>query len=230
MAFKQWDELPDSIKNESVKKYYNILYQKRTSLYLKRGFDIILSLIIFVILSPIFIVLSIVIKIDSKGPIMFKQVRVTQYGREFKIFKFRTMVNNADKIGTQVTMKNDARITRVGCFLRKSRLDEIPQLLNIILGDMSFVGTRPEVPKYVSEYTDEMLATLLVPAGVTSEASIRYKDEEMLLTNCKNIDEVYVNKVLPEKMKCNLKSLENFSLMEEIRIMFKTVCAVIKRR
>ena len=159
---------------------------------------------------------------------MFRQVRVTQYGKQFRIFKFRTMVNNADKIGTQVTTKNDARVTKVGKFLRKCRLDEIPQLLNIILGDMTFVGTRPEVVKYVDKYTDEMMATLLLPAGVTSEASIQYKDEELLLAHADDADETYINEVLPEKMKYNLRSIETFSFSSDIRTMLRTVAAVLK--
>src|SRR5690554_5057197 len=170
MVLKRWEDLPEKIKNEDVKRYYDILSKKRISLVIKRIFDLVLAIILLIILSPLFIILSIAIKIDSKGPIMFRQTRVTQYGKKFKIFKFRTMINNADKIGSQITTKNDVRVTRVGRVMRKFRLDEIPQLLNIIAGDMSFVGTRPEVPKYVEKYTDKMMATLLLPAGVTSEA------------------------------------------------------------
>lgn len=229
MKLRKWEELPDNMKKDNVRKYYDILYKKPFSIYAKRIFDILVAILTFIILSPLFGVLSIAIKIDSKGPIMFRQVRVTQYGKQFKIFKFRTMVNNADKIGTQVTTKNDARVTRIGRLLRKLRLDEIPQLFNIILGDMSFVGTRPEVVKYVERYTDDMMATLLLPAGVTSEASIQYKDEELLLSNSDNADETYVNEVLPEKMKYNLRSIESFSFWKEIKIMFRTVGAVIKR-
>lgn len=229
MLLKKWDDLPENMKNESVRYYYNILYKKRISLLAKRIFDIVVAIITFIILSPIFIILSLAIKIDSKGPIMFRQVRVTQYGKNFKIFKFRTMVNNADKIGTQVTTKNDTRVTRVGKFLRKLRLDEIPQLFNIILGDMSFVGTRPEVVKYVEKYTDEMMATLLLPAGVTSEASIQYKDEELLLSIADNVDEMYIHEVLPEKMKYNLRSLEEFNFFADIKTMFKTLIAVFSK-
>ena len=195
---------------------------------MKRIFDIVLAIIILIILSPLFIVLSIAVKIDSNGPIMFRQTRVTQYGKRFKIFKFRTMVDNADKIGSQITTKNDKRVTRVGKILRKYRLDEIPQLFNIIAGDMSFVGTRPEVPKYVEKYTEEMMATLLLPAGVTSEASIQYKDEELFLSEVNDVDVIYINKVLPEKMKYNLKSIREFSLLSDIRTMFKTLITVFK--
>ena len=168
------------------------------------------------------------IKMDSQGPVIFKQVRITTYGRKFKIYKFRTMVNNADKMGTQVTTKGDVRVTRIGKFLRKCRLDELPQLINILKGDMTFVGTRPEVEKYVVHYTNEMKATLLLPAGVTSRTSIEYKDEKRLLENAENADEVYINQVLPEKMEYNLKSIKNFSIVEDIKTMFATVFAVIR--
>lgn len=228
MILRQWEYLPEYMKNASVKKYYDILYKKRLSLFMKRIFDIVLAIIILIILSPLFIVLSIAVKIDSNGPIMFRQTRVTQYGKRFKIFKFRTMVDNADKIGSQITTKNDKRVTRVGKILRKYRLDEIPQLFNIIAGDMSFVGTRPEVPKYVEKYTEEMMATLLLPAGVTSEASIQYKDEELFLSEVNDVDVIYINKVLPEKMKYNLKSIREFSLLSDIRTMFKTLITVFK--
>lgn len=229
MILKKWGHLPECMKNEYVRKYYELLYKKRLSLFAKRIFDIVMAIISFIILFPIFLIISIAIKIDSKGPVMFRQVRVTQYGKRFRIFKFRTMVNDADKIGTQVTTKNDTRVTKVGKFLRKLRLDEIPQLLNIITGDMTFVGTRPEVVKYVDKYSDEMWATLLLPAGVTSEASIQYKDEEMLLANSEDVDETYINEVLPGKMKYNLRSLEYFCFFGEIKTMFRTVVAVIKR-
>lgn len=225
----KWEDLPDNMKNGSVKKYYDFLYKKRLSLFAKRIFDIVVAILTFIILSPVFIIISIAIKLNSNGPVMFRQVRVTQYGKQFRIFKFRTMVNNADKIGSQVTIMNDSRVTKVGKFLRKCRLDEIPQLFNIITGDMSFVGTRPEVVKYVEKYTDEMMATLLLPAGVTSEASIQYKDEELLLANAYDADETYVNEVLPKKMKYNLGSIEKFSFFCEIMTMVRTVVAVIKR-
>ena len=217
MALKSWDDLPENMKNDSVKRYYEILEEKRTSLMMKRLFDLIAAIITLVILLPLFLLISIAIKIDSKGPVMFRQVRITQYGKQFRIFKFRTMVNNADRLGTQVTTKNDGRVTRVGKILRKLRLDEVPQLLNIITGDMTFVGTRPEVLKYVEKYSEEMMATLLLPAGVTSEASIQYKDEELLLANADNADETYVKKVLPEKMRYNLRSIESFSFFGDIK-------------
>lgn len=228
MSLKNWNELPLQLQLEEIKPYYDILNKKRGNLILKRLFDIIVASTMLVILSPIFIVLAVAIKIDSPGPVFFRQERITQYGRVFRIFKFRTMINNADKIGTQVTIKNDSRITRVGTFIRNCRLDEISQLLNIITGDMTFVGTRPEVKKYVDKYNNEMLATLLLPAGVTSLASIYYKDEAKLLEGVEDTDKTYVEKILPEKMKYNLQAIREFSFIEDIKLMFKTVLAVIK--
>lgn len=224
---RKWNELPEFMKNEKVKGYYHILQKKKVSLILKRIFDIIMSIIMILLLSPVLIVVSIWIKLDSKGPVFYRQERITQYGRVFRIFKFRTMVTGADKIGALVTTKNDSRITRVGEKIRKCRLDEIPQLFNILLGDMSFVGTRPEVKKYVDAYTDEMMATLLLPAGVTSLASIQYRDEDEILAKYvdeeHSVDEVYVEKILPEKMRYNLKYLKTFSIVEDITLCVKTV-------
>ena len=225
---RKWNDLPKEMQVEQVKKYYEILQCHKGSLLAKRIFDIIVASLLVVILSPILLFLSILIKIDSPGPVMFRQVRVTTYGKPFRIFKFRTMVNNADKIGTQVTTKGDSRVTRMGKMLRGCRLDGLPQLFNVLKGEMSFVGTRPEVEKYVAHYTDEMKATLLMPAGITSRASIEYKDEERLLESAENADEVYIHQVLPEKMKYNLRAIEKFSFWDDIKTMFATVIAVIK--
>ena len=228
MILKKWDELPKELQTEEVRPYYEVLKKKRLSLILKRIFDIVVSLVMLIILLPVFILLGIAIKVDSSGPIFFRQERITQYGRTFRIFKFRTMVNNAEKLGTQVTVGNDSRITKVGNFIRDCRLDEISQLLNILTGDMTFVGTRPEVKKYVNHYTNEMMATLLLPAGVTSLASIYYRDEAELLEKSNNPDKTYFEEILPEKMKYNLQSIEKFNFLEDIKIMFMTVLAVIK--
>lgn len=227
MQFREWDEIPEFMKNEDVKKYYEILRKKRFSLKVKRFFDVTASFVLILFLSPVFLILSVWIKTDSKGPVYFKQERVTQYGRKFSIFKFRTMVINADRTGSLVTVQNDSRITAVGRKIRKYRLDEIPQLFNILAGDMSFVGTRPEVRKYVEEYSDEMKATLLLPAGVTSEASIRYKDEDELLKDAGDVDEVYIQKILPEKMRWNLRAIRRFSLPGELSTMVRTVFHVL---
>ena len=231
MFLKKWDELPTEMQNEKVRRYYNILRKKRIQLIVKRIFDIFVSIIILVLLSPLFLLLSVIIKLDSKGTVFFRQIRVTQYGKKFKIFKFRTMIQNAEAVNTQVTSQNDLRITKVGRFLREYRLDEIPQLLNIIFtGDMSLVGTRPEVPKYVAVYTDEMKATLLLPAGVTSEASIKYKDEEKLLNNANNADYIYINEILPKKMTCNLTCIKNFNFLNEVKIIILTVIKIYRKR
>ena len=223
----EWDKLPKRMQNDAVREYYDILMKKKTSLALKRTFDAIVSAFMLILLSPVFLVLAIAIKADSPGPVFFRQVRVTQYGRKFRIFKFRTMVAGADKMGAQVTAKGDSRITKIGKFIRKYRLDELCQLIDILRGTMSFVGTRPEVPRYVARYTDEMMATLLLPAGVTSEASIRYKDEERLLEGAADVNEVYVKEVLPEKMKYNLEELRRFSLLNDFKVMIQTVIAVL---
>ena len=209
-----------------VRKYYDILRKKNFSLLWKRVFDIFFSALMLIVLSPLFLVLAIAIKIDSKGPVFYRQERVTQFGKHFRIFKFRSMVVNADK-GSQVTIGNDARITRVGRFIRKCRLDEICQLIDVLRGAMSFVGTRPEVPKYVEAYTPEMLATLLLPAGITSLASIYYKDEAELLSGAEAPDQVYVEKILPAKMYYNLKEIEKFGFWRDIRTMFMTVFAML---
>lgn len=225
---RRWEDLPKRMQNEAVRPYYEQLQKKKVSLFLKRCIDVSLSSALLLFLAPVMLLIGIAVRLDSPGPALFRQVRVTQYGRQFRIFKFRTMVNHADRMGTQVTASGDARITRLGRKMRHYRLDELPQLLNIFLGDMSFVGTRPEVVKYVREYTDEMTATLLLPAGVTSEVSIQYKDEEKLLADVADVDEAYIHVVLPEKMEYNLKSLKDFSLIHELRIMVDTVIAVFR--
>ena len=229
MLIKKWEKLPQNMQCEAVRPYYEKLKKKNFSLFWKRVFDIFVSSIMLILLSLLFLVLAIAIKIDSRGPVFFRQVRVTQYGKTFRIFKFRTMVNDADKIGSQVTVSHDTRITRVGKFIRKCRLDEVSQLIDVWRGTMSFVGTSPEVPKYVERYSDEMLATLLLPAGVTSFASIKFKDEDELLKDAANVDDTYVNEVLPKKMEYNLQSLEKYGFWRDIGTMFKTVGAILKR-
>lgn len=225
---RKWDDLPKRMQNEAVRPYYDQLQKKKASLFLKRCLDVTLSAALLVMLAPVLVVLAMAVRLDSPGPAFFRQVRVTQYGRQFLIFKFRTMVNHADRMGSQVTASGDTRITRLGAIMRHYRLDELPQLINILLGDMSFVGTRPEVVKYVRKYTDEMTATLLLPAGVTSEVSIKYKDEEKLLADVADVDAAYIQVVLPEKMEYNLKSLREYSLIHEIKIMVDTVIAVFR--
>lgn len=227
---RKWEKLPKELRNAKVRKYYNLLKKKQVSLFVKRLLDVIFGAILLVLFSPIFLILAIVIKIDSKGPIFYRQERVTIYNRTFKIFKFRTMVQNADIIGPLATVENDKRVTRVGRIIRKVRLDEFPQLINIIAGDMSFVGTRPEVRKYVDAYNDEMKATLLMRAGVTSYASIVFKDEDQIIKKYVNknhdVDDVYVHKVLPIKMKMNLEYIKKFNVFYDIMIVMWTALAV----
>lgn len=230
MRLISWDNLPEKMKNDSVKKYYDMLSKKKHALFLKRVFDFVAGIIMLAVLSPLFLVLGAAIKIDSAGPVFFRQTRVTQYGREFMIYKFRTMKADAGKKGFQMATERDDRITRLGRILRKSRLDEFPQLINIIKGEMSFVGTRPEVKKFVEEYTDEMLATLLLPAGTTSLASIRYMEEDKIIAQAEDANRFYKEVILPEKMKHNQKSVEEFSLLNDLKTIAATVLVVWGRK
>lgn len=230
---KNWDSLPKEMRQEEVKKYYIKLSKKRAALVVKRFLDVVLASVLTVLLSPVMLILAVCIKLDSKGPVFYRQERVTQYGKIYRIFKFRTMVADADKKGPLVTTGQDSRITKMGNKLRKCRLDELPQLFNVLTGDMSFVGTRPEVKKYVDCYSPEMIATLLLPAGITSRTSIVYKDEDEILdkyskTTDKTTDEIYVEYVLPQKMKYNLEYLKSFSFFGDLKVMIETVLAVIK--
>ena len=221
-----WEKLPDHIRNPEVRPYYDALDRKRGALLIKRVFDIVASFVLLLILAAPMLVISAWIKIDSKGPVFYRQERVTRDGKHFRIHKFRTMVVDADKIGAAVTVGNDRRITRAGEKLRASRLDELPQLIDVLRGDMSFVGTRPEAVKYVEQYKNEYYATLLLPAGITSEASIHYKDEAGLLNVADDVDRVYLDEILPEKMKWNLNDILGFSLTKQFATLFKTVFAV----
>lgn len=227
MGFREWEDLPEFMQVDEVRPYWEILNRKRGQLILKRVFDFVVALILLIILAIPMAVISIWIKLDSKGSVLYRQERVTTYGKHFKIHKFRTMVSNADKIGSAVTVGNDSRITKVGAKLRHLRLDELPQVFDVLQGTMSFVGTRPEAVKYVERYKPEYNATLLMPAGITSEASIRYKDEDKLLNAADDVDEVYVNQVLPDKMKWNLESIRRFRFLREILTMIRTVFAVL---
>lgn len=226
---RKWKDLPEFMKCAEVKEYYDILSKKKISLALKRAFDIVAGIGVLAVTAIPMLVIGVKIATESKGGVFYRQERVTTYGKKFKIHKFRTMVANADQIGSAVTVSGDSRITPTGAFLRKYRLDELPQVFDILSGNMSFVGTRPEVVKYVKKYKPEYLATLLLPAGITSEASIRYKDEAELLDAATDVDKVYVNDVLPGKMKYNLESIKIFSFCREILTMFRTVFAVLGR-
>lgn len=217
------------MRNDDVKRYFDILDKRRGSLFFKRAFDIFVSFVMLALSSPLFAAIAVAIKLDSHGPVFFRQTRVTENMREFRIFKFRTMIDGADKKGPLVTVDADSRITKTGAWLRRTRLDEVPQLINVLIGDMTFVGTRPEVKKYVDAYNSEMNATLLMRAGVTSPASIAYKDEALLLKDAgERADEIYISEILPEKMKYNLEYIKNFSFFGDIKIMFGTVFAVAK--
>ncbi len=226
MKLRKWEKLPVEMQTPEVREYYDVLKKKRVELFFKRLFDVVVSAILLVILSPVFILLAIAIKIDSRGPVFYRQTRVTAYNEKFRIFKFRSMTDGADK-GSQVTVKGDSRVTRVGKFIRKFRLDELSQLIDVLRGKMTFVGTRPETPKYVESYSNEMMATLLLPAGVTSMASIYYKDEAELLDGAEDTDKVYVERILPEKMKYNLQSLKTFGFWNDVKVMFMTVFAML---
>lgn len=226
---RKWDDLPDFMRIPEVRPYWEVLDRKRGQLALKRMFDFVVALILFVILFIPMCVIAVLIKKDSKGPVFYRQERVTTYGKHFRIHKFRTMVNNADRIGTEVTVENDNRITKIGARLRDCRLDELPQVIDVLQGNMSFVGTRPEAVRYVEQYKPEYNATLLMPAGITSEASIRYKDEAELLDVADDVDKVYIDDVLPRKMEYNLESIKKFCLKNEIVTMFRTVFAVLEK-
>ena len=223
-----FEALPEPMKNEYTKEYLDMLNKRKFSLCCKRVFDIVVSFIILLLLSPFLLLLAIAIKLDSKGPVFYRQVRVGRYNRDFKIFKFRTMVQNADKIGPPLTVGDDPRVTRMGRFIRKLRLDEFSQLLNVLDGSMSLVGPRPEVRKYVEAYTPEYMATLLIRPGITATSSIAFKDEDRLLNAAENPEQVYIEQILPPKMAYNLEYMKNITLLNDIKIMFQTVGAVLK--
>ena len=194
---------------------------------LKRIFDIILSLFGLIILLPFMLIIAIFIKLDSKGTVFFKQVRVTKNGREFKIFKYRTMRAGSDKY-SQITVGKDDRITKIGSFLRKYKLDEIPQLINVLIGDMSLVGPRPEVPKYVALYTDEQKEILKVRAGITDYASIEFSDENDLLASEEDPEKAYIEKVMPKKIELNKKYISEISILTDIKIILLTIKKILK--
>lgn len=225
-------QMPEFMKNHYTLEAIKVLQQKKGTLIFKRLFDICLSLILLVLLSPVFLVLAICIKLEDGGPIFYRQQRITTYGRVFRIFKFRTMVLNADKMGPLVTQDNDSRITKIGKKIRDFRLDEIAQLINVLIGDMTFVGTRPEVQKYVDAYSDEMMVTLLLPAGITSKSSIEFRNEADKISKWMEqgltADEAYIQKILPEKMRYNIDYISELSITQDIKVMLQTVFAVLR--
>lgn len=230
MLIKKWEKLPAELQIDEVRPYYEILRKKNFSLFWKRVFDITVSGIVLLLILPFFLIISLAIVIDSKGPVFYRQERVTQYGKHFRIFKFRSMVVDADKKGTLVTTGNDVRITRVGKFIRKCKIDEMSQLIDVFIGTMTFIGTRPEVPKYVNQYKAEYMATLLLPAGVSSMASIMFKDENDMLKDAENADDVYINQILPIKMKYNLAETKKYGFWRDIKLCFMTVFGVMGKK
>jgi len=229
MLVCKWEKLPEGLKKEEVRPYWEKLRKRNWNLFWKRAFDIVVSFLMLVILSPVFLFLSIAIKLDSKGPVFYRQVRYTQYGKEFRIHKFRSMAVGSDK-GSLVTVKNDSRVTRVGKWIRKLKLDEISQLIDVLHGNMTFVGTRPEVKKYIDGYKPEYWATLLLPSGITSMASLLFKDENDMLDGVEDTDKAYMEEVLPIKMKHNLRELEKEGMFHDIKVMFMTFFAVCGKK
>lgn len=230
MILKSFEELPLEFRNDEVKIYYDILSNKKRSLILKRVIDVIFSVILIILLCIPMLVIALIIKISAtKGPVFYKQERVTKYGKHFMILKFRTMIVGSDQCGELLTKEGDERVTLIGRALRKYRLDELPQIFHVFTGKMSIVGTRPEVVKYVDRYSSVYYATLLLPAGITSFASIKYKDEDKLLKDGDDVDKIYMQKILPSKMRYNLKYIERFGLRRDLHLMFKTVKEVFKR-
>ena len=233
MRLRKWEDLPAFMQCEEVREYYDILAKKKGALVLKRVFDVVVAVIMLIILAIPMLIIAVMIKVDSPGPVFYRQERVTTYGKHFRIHKFRTMVNGADRKGSTVTVDHDSRITKVGAKLRDKRLDELPQLFDVLDGNMSFVGTRPEAVKYVKQYekyNKAYYATLLLPAGITSEASIAFKDEASLLDGLapEEVDKVYMANVLTTKMQWNLRNIKKFSFWGELGTMIRTVFAVSK--
>lgn len=196
--------------------------------FLKRTFDVVMSSIGLILLSPFFLIISILIKMDSKGPILFKQTRVGRYEKDFKILKFRTMVTDAEKKGAQITVGRDSRITKVGHLLRKSKLDELPQLINVFKGDMSLVGPRPEVPRYTQYYNETQKRIFEIRPGITDYASIKYRDENEILALSSDPEKTYIEEIMVDKLKLNLEYLGKRSLITDIKIIFKTLYKIIK--
>lgn len=225
---RRWEDLPEAFRTAETRPYYDLLSKRQGTIVIKRVFDVVMSLVLLIVLAPILLLLGIMIALDSRGPVVFTQKRVGRYGEEFTMFKFRSMRQDAESVGPQISVGKDPRISRVGHVLRKTRLDELPQLLNILLGDMSFVGVRPEVPRYVAKYTPEMWATLFLRPGVTSPASIRYKDEAKILAEAEDPELAYVEDVLPRKMIYNYSYLRELSFVGDLKILFETVLAVLR--
>ena len=224
---REWDDLPAFMRLPEVKPYYDCLKSREWQLALKRAFDFLLALVLLLILAIPMLLIALWICLDSSGSPIYRQERVTTYGKRFRIHKFRTMVMSADQSGLLLTTKSDTRITKVGMILRRCHLDEMPQLLDVLAGNMSFVGTRAEVVEYVEKYRPEYRATLLMPAGITSEATIRYKDEYRLLDATEDCEKTYLEEILPVKMKWNLESIRRFRFLREVLTIIRTILAIL---
>ncbi len=229
MILRKWEDLPEKMRTEAVRPYYEILRRKRFRIGLCRAADAAASALLLILLLPLFAGISAAILLDDGGPVLFRQERVTRYGRRFRIFKFRTMRRRGAEDQIRLTRAKDGRITRTGRWLRKMRLDELPQLLNVLRGDMALVGTRPEVPEYVARYADEMRATLLLPAGITSEASIAFRNESEKLEAAEDAEKAYLREILPAKMRINLAELRQFGVRRNLRTMLKTAAAMSRK-
>ena len=225
MTMKKWEQLPEDMQNEKVRTYYDLLQKKKAALVLKRVFDVAASLFLLIVLSPLLAVTALAIRLESEGPVMYRQVRKTAYERDFRIHKFRSMYVDSDQ-GGLLTVKNDNRVTRVGAFIRKYKIDELGQLIDVLKGDMTFVGVRPQVRKYVDHYTDEMKATFLLPAGITSLASIYYRNENDLLEGHKDPDALYLSEILPDKMQYNLLGIKKLGPLYDLKIILMTLFTV----
>lgn len=229
MLPKQFEKLPKNMQNEAVKPYFEVLKKRRGTMFFKRFLDLLIAFIVLLILSVVMIPAAIAVKLSSKGPVFYCQQRVGQFGKPFKMFKFRTMVVNADK-GSQITVgDSDPRITKVGKILRLSRIDEFPQLINVLKGDMGLVGTRPEVQHYVDYYSDEMMATLLVRPGMVSEASIEFRWENDLLEKAEDAEKMYIEEILPAKMKYNLLYTKDLTIGKDVVVLLRTVGCIFHK-
>lgn len=205
-----------------------VLQTRRPQLAAKRLMDVLLSAGALLVLWPLFLLVAVAIKADDPGPVFYRQVRVGRGGRPFRIFKFRTMVTDADRKGPAITVGRDSRITRVGAFLRRTKLDELAQLLNVLRGEMSFVGPRPEVPRYVELYTLYQRQVLLVRPGITDYASIAYRNENDMLEGVDDPERLYIEEIMPAKIELNMKYLREISPLADIRLILKTVVAVVR--
>ena len=229
MLTRNITKLPGVFQTEPVLQYYLILRGKCGYLWIKRGLDILISLLLLLILSPLLLLTALLVKCTSRGPVFYRQERVGKNGKSFWILKFRTMVKNADHMGAPITVGNrDSRITVIGHVLRASRIDEFPQFINVLKGDMSIIGARPEVPRYVREYTPEMYATLLLAPGMTGVASIVYRQESELLADQKNPENYYIQEILPKKMAINLKYLKSISFFTDAKLILKSLACVFQ--